>query len=64
MELVHRTLKLEKTILIERVPHVGLDSVNYRVPYCSNCYAGKAVKKNAFDGVRAILQFKNNNYAK
>ncbi|MCK4827522.1 hypothetical protein KA005_67965 [bacterium] len=63
MELVYRTLKLEKTILIERVPHVGLDSVNYRVPYCSNCYVGKAVKKNAFDGVRAILQFMNNNYA-
>ena len=63
VELVHRTLKLEKTILIEKVPHVGLDSVNYRVPYCSNCYVGKAVKKNAFDGVRAILEFKNKNYA-
>jgi hypothetical protein len=63
VELVHRTLKLEKTILFERVPHVGLDSVSYRVPYCSNCYVGKAVKKNAFDGVRAILQFTNNNYA-
>ena len=63
VELVHRTLKLEKTILIERVPHVGLDSVNYRVPYCANCYVGKAVKKNAFDGVRASLQFTNSNYA-
>ena len=63
VELVHRTLKLEKTILLEKLPHVGLDSVNYRVPYCSKCYVGKAVKKNAFDGVRAILKFKNNNYA-
>ena len=63
VDLVHRTLKLEKTTLFERIPHIGLDSVDYRIPYCSNCYIEKAVKKNTFDGVRAILQFTNNNYA-
>jgi len=63
VDLVHRTLKLEKTTLFERIPHIGIDSVDYRIPYCSNCYIGKAVKKNTFDGVRAILQFTNNNYA-
>ena len=62
-ELQTRTLKLEKTILIERPPIVGLDSVTFNVPYCSDCYFGKAVKKNAFDGVRAILEFKNSDYA-
>lgn len=59
----NRKLKLEKTILIEKPPLIGLDSVSFNVPYCPDCYIGKAVKKNSFDGVRAILEFKNNDYA-
>jgi hypothetical protein len=62
-ELQIKTLKLEKTILIEKSPYVGLDSVTFNVPYCPYCYLGKAVKKNAFDGIRAILEFKNSDYA-
>ena len=63
-----KNLKIEKDFLKEDPAHnrVGPDSINLKIPYCPDCNPlnlNKAVKDNSFDGVVAILEFKNEKYA-
>lgn len=63
VDLSYRILKVEKTIQFDQTTFPAPSSVDLKVPYCSNCGLGKAVKSEAFDGVRTTLKFTNNDYA-
>lgn len=62
-DLKYRTLKIEK--VKNDPPHnvVGPKSVQYEVQYCQSCFGKKAVKSNNFNGVNAVVEFRNESYA-